>query len=330
MKTRTKLITLSLAVVLLLALIPTMAFAQGNPGDQTPQPGPQASLTRALIKTAAEVLGMTPEDFVQAMRDGKTPAELAAEAGVPVETLTAALQTTWNDEGVKYIDHVVNDGFPPGGRNYPDCQRQLRLARAWVGVVAETLGLEPVEFLELLKDGGTPAEIAEGYGSSGQALIDAIVAAEQARLDQAVAEGKITQEQADNILARHTEAATEWINEGKNPVSPQCRRKAQVARHWTKIAAETVGIETKDFVTALREGQTPAQIAEANGSSGEAIIGAIVADAQARLDQAVADGKITQEQADRRLIEITERATHWVENGLPQPPPAGEQPDLSA
>ena len=182
-----------------------------------------------------------------------------------------------------------------------------------------------MEFLELLKDGGTPAEIAEGYGSTGQALIAAIVAAEQAHLDQAVAEGKITQERADKILARHTEAATEWINEGKNPVSPQCRQKARIARHWTKIAAETVGIETKDFVTALREGQTPAQIAEANGSSGQSIIDAIIADAQERLDQAVADGKITQEQADRRLVEITEKATHWVENGLPQRP-EGDQP----
>ena len=327
MKTRTKFITLSLAVALLLALIPTFAFAQTGPADPAPPPAPQASLTRALLKTAAEVLGMTPEALAQAMRDGKTPAELAADAGVPVETLTAALQTTWNEEGVKIIDQLVNNGLP--GRDHPNCKRQAALAREWVDAVAETLGLEPEEFLELLKDGGTPAEIAEGYGSSGQALIDAIVAAEQARLDEAVAEGKITQEQADDILARHTEIATEWINTGENPVSPQCRRKENVARHWVKIAAETVGISAEDFVDALRAGQTPAQIAEANGSSGQAIIDAIVADAQVRLDQAVADGKISQEEADQRLADITDKATHWVENGLPQRP-QGEQPGQPA
>ena len=248
MKTQTKIITLSLAVLLLLAALPGMAFAQDEPDNQA----------------------------------------------------------------------------SPQHRQQPNCQRQLRLARIWVGAAAETLGLEPAEFRELLKEGSAPAEIAEGYGSTGQALIDAIVSAEKTHLDQAVAEGKITQEQADSILARHTRTATQWVNEGKDPVAPQCRRKARVARHWLKIAAETVGMPVRGFVAAVREGQTPAQIANANGSSGEAIIDAIVADARERLDQTVAEGKITQEQADKRLAQITEKVTNWVENGLPKRPDGGQ------
>jgi phage-related minor tail protein len=76
----------------------------------------------------------------------------------------------------------------------------------------------------------------------------------------------------------------------------------------------------KDFVQEMRSGQTPAQIAEAHGSSGDALIDAIVTAEKARLDKAVAEGRLTQEQADEILANLTEKATEWVQNGFPKPP----------
>ncbi len=199
-----------------------------------------------------------------------------------------------------------------------DCRHQARIAHRWLAVSAETLGMDKSEFIKSLQSGQTPAQIAEASFSNGQVLIDAIIAAEADLLAQVVDKNRLTQEKADEILARRSERATKWVSTGDKGMSKRCQRKTRTARHRLKIAAETVGIDTTDFVKTMREGQTPAEIAIANNSNGQAIVDAIVADAAERLAQAVTDGKLTQEEADARLAEIRAKATTWVEHGWPE------------
>ena len=84
-------------------------------------------------------------------------------------------------------------------------------------------------------------------------------------------------------------------------------------------AAETLEMSVPDFMQALRNGQTPAEIAEEHGISAQDLVDAIIAAQTEKLEQAVADGKITQERADEILARMNEKVTHWVENGLPRP-----------
>lgn len=63
---------------------------------------------------------------------------------------------------------------------------------------------------------------------------------------------------------------------------------------------------------ALRDGQSLAQFAAANGSSGDAVVQDVVDRARERLARAVENGRISQQLADALLAELTTKATEIV------------------
>jgi polyhydroxyalkanoate synthesis regulator phasin len=78
---------------------------------------------------------------------------------------------------------------------------------------AEALGMTEDELHSALEaDGATLATVAEDRGVAVQTLIDALVTATRERAAQAVTDGKITQEQADEWLADVQERVTERVN----------------------------------------------------------------------------------------------------------------------
>lgn len=79
-----------------------------------------------------------------------------------------------------------------------------------------------------------------------------------------------------------------------------------------KQSAELTGLEPRAVVEALRGGQSLAQIAAANGSSGQAVVDGVVAKARKLLDRAVANGRMTQAEADAKLAELTTKAGELV------------------
>ena len=79
-------------------------------------------------------------------------------------------------------------------------------------MVATTLGMTEAEVREAISGGQTLAQLAEAKGSTGQALIDAILAERKAHLDEEVAAGKHTQEEADAKLSEATTRVTEMVN----------------------------------------------------------------------------------------------------------------------
>lgn len=88
-------------------------------------------------------------------------------------------------------------------------------------------------------------------------------------------------------------------------------------------AAEVLGTTVDDLRSALRDGQSLADVAAANGVDVQAVVDALVAEAQAHLGEKVAEGDLTQEEADARLAEITERITAMVNGERPEGPPEG-------
>ena len=90
-----------------------------------------------------------------------------------------------------------------------------------------------------------------------------------------------------------------------------------------RTVAETIGITVEALRAQLATGSSIAQVAANNGSSGQAVVDALVAKAKARLDAAVAAGRITQAQADAKLATERTRITTHV-NTAPTP---GQRPD---
>lgn len=83
--------------------------------------------------------------------------------------------------------------------------------------VLQLLGMTRDEVLTERQAGKTLSQIAGEKGVSDQQVIDAMLAEQQAALDQAVKDGKITQEQADWLAAR-SEALAPF--ELSNPFTP--------------------------------------------------------------------------------------------------------------
>ncbi len=89
-------------------------------------------------------------------------------------------------------------------------------------------------------------------------------------------------------------------------------RRHHVARAAIKDAAGVIGIAPKDLAAALKDGQSVAEVATAHNVNPQTVIDKLVADAGARLDKAVADGKLTQEKADKAKAALPDRVTKLV------------------
>ena len=128
------------------------------------------------------------------------------------------------------------------------------------------------------------------------------------RLSEALAplveDGTLTQAQADAVVETLMESA---------PARPRTPRL-----NGLKAAAEAIGVETRDLAEALRDGSTIADVAAEAGVDAQSVIDAMVADASEHLSEKVADGTLTQEEADAKLAELTDRVTDLVNNGRPE------------
>lgn len=76
--------------------------------------------------------------------------------------------------------------------------------------------------------------------------------------------------------------------------------------------ADFLGVDAEVIQEGLESGETLADIAAANGSSGTALVDSLVADLTEKLDGAVADERIDQDKADEKLAEATEKITTMV------------------
>lgn len=85
---------------------------------------------------------------------------------------------------------------------------------------ADYLGLTEDELHERLQDGRTLAEIARAEGRSVDGLKDALLDAARERLDEAVEDGPLTEEQRDELL-RGLESRIDDLIEGRLPPPPR-------------------------------------------------------------------------------------------------------------
>ena len=104
--------------------------------------------------------------------------------------------------------------------------------------------------------------------------------------------------------------------------------RRQVARAAIKDAAGVIGIDAKDLATAVRGGQSVAEVATAHGVNPQAVIDKLVADGTTRIDAAATAGKITPERATQMKSHLTERVTklvnhHFDGSHRPATKPAG-------
>lgn len=129
-----------------------------------------------------------------------------------------------------------------------------------------------------------------------------------------VADGTITQAQADAVVAALAAAA---------PADGPGGHGGPGGMHGgpgLDAAATALGVTTDELRTAIDGGQTIAQVASDKGVDVQTVIDAMVADRKADLDEKVTSGDLTQEEADQKLADATTRITDEVNNGRPERP----------
>jgi len=190
-------------------------------------------------------------------------------------------------------------------------------------VAAEKLGMEQTDLLTELQNGKTIAALAEEKGVDAQTIVDAYLAQVKAKLDEKVANGDITQKQADYQLEQAKTSATEQLDSTWEGWRPDGRGHGGMMGHGMggfagvslqSVAAEKLGMELTDLQTELQNGKTIAALAEEKGVDTQTIIDAYLAQVKEKLDEKVANGDITQAQADTVLEQAKTRATEQLDS----------------
>jgi hypothetical protein len=146
------------------------------------------------------------------------------------------------------------------------------------------------------------------------ALDSAIISAGNSTADAAVQQGTLTQAQADALKARIQAGDLGALLGGRGGLGghggPGGPALGGVHQALLDAAAKALNITTAELQTQLRNGQTLAQLAQAHGTTEQAVVGAALAAAKTQLDQAVSSGALTQAQADSIYAQLQQKGSN--------------------
>lgn len=200
-----------LAVVMALALAAN-ALAQGPGGRDDPWRDRGEQLGQRLIDRVAELTGVSSDEILAKLRAGESLIDIAEANGVERDVVIDALK----DEVGAAIDAALSDenlgaywGGMMAGRLHEPFAAWLDGAWAWgadrfdatlAGVIADLGGVELGDMLDEHFTRPSLADIAESYGLDRDAVLAEAEARATDATNQAVADGFLTQAQADALL----------------------------------------------------------------------------------------------------------------------------------
>lgn len=180
-------------------------------------------MRRLTTIAAAGALGIAGVTGLAVTTGALAPASAATEQSTPderswladrVERIKDALaglvgDGTISQEQADAVAETLAEEAPFGMHGPGHHGRMLALDAA-----ADALGMSDAELRDALRDGQTLAEVAEARGVEVQTLVDALVAEATDRLEAAVADGRISQERADEVLADLPDRIAERVEQG--------------------------------------------------------------------------------------------------------------------
>ena len=199
-----------------------------------------------------------------------------------------------------------------------------------VGALAVTVAVGAGAAIAATGGGGTSlkddllADVAKRLGISEERLRAAFSDAWKARLEAAVEDGKLTEEEAERLQERFDERGFALPGLGTpRPGGPGLgslfglgHGLLQGAGDVVEAAADYLGLTEAELLERLRDGDSLADVAEAEGKSVDGLEAALREATKAELDEAVEDGVLTREQADRLGEALGEHVDDLVQGSL--------------
>ena len=170
-----------------------------------------------------------------------------------------------------------------------------------VGVAAQTPG-------GVASAGGDfIARLAANLGIGEDQLKAAIDLTRTQPIDEALAAGELTQDEADQLRQRLADGqGFGFRGEGRHD-GMKGGRGVGVGIEIKGAIADLLGLEPQALMEELMSGKSLAEIAQEQNISIDTLKTELTAQAKAHLDQAVADGKLTAEQASAMLDKLSEK-----------------------
>lgn len=158
--------------------------------------------SKAVIDDAAQQLGISSTKLSDALKQAyENQIDAAIAAGRLTQAQGDALKQQIESQDYPLLGPGFGHHGGPGEHGFP----HLEAAAAY-------LGLSATELQTQLQSGKTLAEITEAQGKTVDGLVTALVADEKKELDAAVAAGRLTQAQADQLLAGAKQRFTDLVN----------------------------------------------------------------------------------------------------------------------
>ncbi len=187
----------------------------------------------------------------------------------------------------------------------------------------DALEMTVEELRDALRSGKTLQEIVEEKGLDYESFKEQWLAAHQTCLDEAVVNGTLTEDQAEAIQVRMEERIDEGFSFNRM-MSFGSRMRSHMNFGTGRFGGggfgpmgeilEKLGISFEQLRERLQGGESLADIAEEAGIDLSTIQTENIQAQLERIDQALADGKITEEQAERmreRLNDQLENPNSW-------------------
>jgi polyhydroxyalkanoate synthesis regulator phasin len=161
-------------------------------------------------------------------------------------------------------------------------------------------------------------DAAKELGVSPSDLSAAIKSALEKRVDAAVAAGRLTKEQGDDLKQRIESGDFPLFGFGPGPGGFEHHEMLG----GLDAAAAYLGLGEDELRAQLESGKSLAEVAKAKAKSVEGLVDALVAEAKKHVDEVVAEGHLTQSQAEQMLSRLEDGIRAMVNGQRPHIVPA--------
>jgi len=179
--------------------------------------------------------------------------------------------------------------------------------------IAKATGMTAADVMKARLGGKSFAAILTEKGKSVDQFSAQLLSERKALLDKAVADKKLTTDQADKMLTAFQASIKPMLEStatkpalDRKPMAPKAGAMMPGRNLVDDIAAAT-GMTKADILAARQAGKSYAVILTEKGKNVDQFVAQIVANQKTALDKAVADKKMTSEQAEKMLKVISER-----------------------
>jgi hypothetical protein len=310
-----------------------MRFVPSSVGRVAVIGGAVLVLGGSAVGIAAAQSTPTPAPATQQQAYQKFIDALAKRLNISSQTLQTDIAQARQDAGLP-ADGGFGFGRGPGGpRAGFGPGLDLNAAAQAIGITREQLRTELA--------GKSLTQVAQAHTKDPTAVATALKNAAHARIDQAVADGRLTTDQGNtqktNVDARIDQLMTQVMQQGGpglqngrgpgGPGGPGAPGRGPggsgfpfglgVVQQGLDTAAGAIGIPADQLRNEL-PGKSLAQVAQAHNVQPSAVVTALQNAAHTRIDQAVANNRLTADQANTIKTNLDSRINDLVNQVVPQ------------